>query len=95
MKIRLGLIARIALLVVCVEVAAFGVLGWFYVDSFSKTFDEHLQLRMRLLGRMVANDELPINTISQRSIVKDLLGAPYLNGMVIGGNGRIIQTVKP
>ena len=95
MKIRLGLIGRIALLVVCVEVAAFGVLGWFYVDSFSKTFDEHLQLRMRLLGRMVANDELPINTISQRSIVRDLLGAPYLNGMVIGGNGRIIVSTDP
>ena len=87
---RLGLITRIALLVVCVEVAAFGVLGWFYVDRFSKTFDEHLQLRMRLVGRMVANDELPVNTISQRSIVSNLLGAPYLNGMVIGGNGRVI-----
>ncbi|MGA8863263.1 MAG: EAL domain-containing protein [Gallionella sp.] len=96
MKIRrLGLITRIALLVVCVEVAAFGVLGWFYVDRFSKTFDEHLQMRMRLLGRMVANDELPISTISQRSIVSDLLGAPYLNGMVIGGNGRIIVSTNP
>lgn len=96
MKIfRLGLISRIALLVVCVEVAAFSVLGWFYIDRFSSAIDERTYLHMHLVGRMIANDELAISSISNQSIVSDLVGAPYLNGMVIGGNGRIIVSTNP
>lgn len=92
---RLGLISRIALLVVCVEVAAFSALGWFYIDRFSKTIDERTYLHLHLVGRMIANDELAISTISHQSIVSDLVGAPYLNGMAIGGNGRIIVSTNP
>ena len=92
---RLGLISRIALLVVCVEVAAFSALGWFYIDRFSNAMDERTYLHLRLVGRMIANDELAISTISHQSIVSDLVGAPYLNGMAIGGNGRIIVSTNP
>jgi diguanylate cyclase (GGDEF)-like protein/PAS domain S-box-containing protein len=92
---RLGLISRIALLVICVEFVAFSVLGWFYIDRFSSAIDERTYLHMRLVGRMIANDELAISAISHRSIVGDLVGAPYLNGMVIGGNGRIIVSTNP
>lgn len=35
-----SLITRIALLVVCVEMVAFGVLGWFYIDRFSTAADQ-------------------------------------------------------
>ncbi len=95
MKIfRLGLIARIALLVVGVEVAAFSALGWFYIDRFSNAIDERTYLHLRLVGRMIANDELAVSSISHQSIMSDMVGAPYLNGMVIGGNGRIIVSTN-
>ena len=87
---RWGLIARIALLVVCVEVAAFSSLGWFYIDRFSNAIDERTYLHLRLVGRMIANDELAVSSISHQTIMSDLVGAPYLNGLVIGGNGRVI-----
>ncbi len=91
MKIfRLGLISRIALLVVCVELVAFSLLGWFYIDRFSRAIDERTYAHLRLVGRMIANDELAISSIARHSIMSDLTGAPYLNGMVIGGNGRVI-----
>jgi diguanylate cyclase (GGDEF)-like protein/PAS domain S-box-containing protein len=93
--IRLGLIARIALLVVCVEVAAFGVLGWFYIDRFSRAADEQMRSRLQLVGRMIANDELAVSAISRPSFMSELVGAPYLNGMVVGGNGRIIVATNP
>lgn len=95
MKIfRLGLISRIALLVVCVEVAAFSALGWFYIDRFSSAIDERTNLHMLLVGRMIANDELALSSISNQSLVSDLVGAPYLDGMVIGGNGRVIVSTN-
>lgn len=96
MKIpRLGLIARIALLVICVEAAAFSALGWFYIDRFSTTLDERLHSHLHLLGKMIANDELEVSSISRQSFISDLVGAPYLNGMVIGGNGRVIVATDP
>jgi len=88
--IRLGLIARIALLVIGVEVAAFSVLGWFYIDQFSSAVDERTRSRLHLVGQMIGQDELAIHAISRQALIGQLVGAPYLNGMVIGGNGRVI-----
>ena len=90
MPTKFGLIARIALVVGCVEIIAFGFLGGFYVKQFSHDIDENTRLHMRLVGRMIANSELAISTLSQQSIVSDLVGAPSLRGIVIGGNGRVI-----
>ena len=92
--IKFGLISRIALLVVCVEVAAFGALGWFYIDRFSTAADEQTRSRLHLVGRMIANDELAVSAISRQSLMSDLLHAPYLAGMVIGGNGRVIVSTN-
>lgn len=91
---RFGLIARIALLVVLVEVSAFGMLGWFYINQFSQYIDERIHSRLQVMGQMIASQDLQISVISQQSIVNDLLGAPYLNGMVIGGNGRVIVSTR-
>lgn len=90
-----GLIFRIALLVVCIEVAAFSALGWFYIDRFSNTIEERTYSHLRLVGRMIANDELAVSSISHQSVMSDLVGAPYLNGVVVGGNGRVIVSSDP
>jgi len=92
---RSGLISRVALLVICVEVVAFSVLGWFYINRFSSAIEERTYSRLHLVGQMIANDELAISSISRPSIMSDLIGAPYINGMVIGGNGRIIVSTNP
>ncbi len=92
---RLGLISRIALLVVGIEVAAFGMLGWFYVDRYSTAAEESLQGRLRLVQGMIASEELPVSLISRADLVGDLLGAPYLDGMVVGGNGHVIVATNP
>ncbi|MDR3395911.1 MAG: EAL domain-containing protein [Parasulfuritortus sp.] len=92
---KLGLIARIALLVIGVEVAAFSALGWFYTDQFSTAIVGHTNARLKLVGRMIANDELAISTLSRRQLMSDMVGAPYLDGMVIGGNGLVIVSTEP
>lgn len=92
--LRLGLISRIALLVICVEVVAFSALGWFYIDRFSSIIEQRTYSRLHLVGQMIANDELAISSISRQSIMSDLVGAPYLDGLVIGGNGRVIVSTN-
>jgi diguanylate cyclase (GGDEF)-like protein/PAS domain S-box-containing protein len=94
-RIWFGLITRIALLVVVIEVAAFGMLGRFYVERFSQFIERQTQVRLSRIGRMIADDTLSISAIAQPSVMHDLIGAPYLDGMVIGGNGRVIVASDP
>ena len=93
--IRYGLISKIALLVVCIEVAAFGALGWFYIHKYSAAVDEHVRARLHIVASMIANDELPVSVISRKNLIGDLVGAPCLGGMVVGGNGRVIVATDP
>ena len=88
--LKFGLIARIALLVVCVEIVVFGLFGWFYVDRYSRTLDEHVRGGLRTVGRMIANEELAVSSLSRQPLISDLVDAPYLDGMLVGGNRRII-----
>ncbi|HZX29943.1 MAG TPA: EAL domain-containing protein [Rhodocyclaceae bacterium] len=92
---RFGLIFRIALLVVGIELIAFGASGWFYVNEFTTAATEELHTRLSLVGRMMATDELPVSVVSRQSLVGDLVGAPYLRGLVIGGSGRVIVATRP
>lgn len=92
---RPGLISRIALLVVCIEVAAFGTLGWFYVDRYGTAAEEALRARLRLVESMIVAEELPVSLLSRTDLVGDLLGAPYLEGMVVGGSGHVIVATDP
>ncbi len=92
---RLGLIARIALLVVGIEITAFSALGWFYIDRFSTAAEQRLRWRLHLVAQMIASDELAVSTLSRQALVSDLLGAPCLKGMAIGGSGRVIVSTDP
>ena len=90
----LGLISRIALLVVGVELVAFSALGWFYTERFSSALTERTYARLHLVGQMIADDELPISTLSRKQLISDLVGEPYLDGMVIGGNRLVIVSTR-
>lgn len=92
--IQFGLIPRIALLVIVIEVAAFGVLGGFYTDRFSQAAEEHIRSRLSLVGHLVGREELAVSSVSQPGLMSELVGAPFLWGLVIGGNGRVIVTTR-
>ena len=82
------------MLVICIEVTAFGMLGWFYINNYSAAADEHIRSRLHLVGSMIANDELAVSIISRRDLVSDLVGAPYVDGVVVGGGGRAIVSTN-
>lgn len=92
---RFGLIARIALLVVCVELVAFGALAWFYANHFTNAMQERTYARLHLIGDMLANGELAISALSRKQLMSDMLGARYLSGMAIGGSGFVIVSTNP
>ncbi|MCX8085511.1 MAG: ATP-binding protein [Rhodocyclaceae bacterium] len=85
-----SLILRIAFLVIGIEAAAFGVLGWFYVDRYGAAIEQRLHTRLKSLGAMLESEELPIGTLARTRLLGDLLGAPCLASLAIGGNGRVI-----
>lgn len=92
---RFGLITRIALLVVCVELTALGSLGWFYTERFSQAADDQLRGRLQEVGRMIANEELAVSVIARPALMHQLVGVPLLSGLAIGGNGRVIVATDP
>ncbi len=93
--LRFGLIARIAFLVLAVEVAAFSTLGWYYTDKFNSAADDQMRARLHLVAQMIARDELPVHAVARQAFLGELIGAPYLDGVVIGGNGRVIVATNP
>jgi PAS domain S-box-containing protein len=94
MMIR-GLIARIALLVVAVEIAAFGALGWFHYQRFSQAADDALRARLGTVGRLVATDQLAVGAVSESPLLTGLIGAPCEEAVVVGGNRRVIVATDP
>jgi PAS domain S-box-containing protein len=90
MRLQSSLIVKIALLVIGVEMIAFGVLGSFYIERFSTAADEQVRSRLQLVRQLIAQNELQINAISRTPLMSNLLGVNYLKGMVIGGNQRVI-----
>lgn len=92
---RFGLIARVAFLVVCIEIAAFSLLGWFYTNEFGSEMNKRTHASIRRVGEMLASDELPISVLARKTLLTDLIGAPYLDGMAVGGNGHVIVSTHP
>jgi PAS domain S-box-containing protein len=93
--IRIGLIKRIALLVVMIEITAFSTLGWFYIDRFSISAEDQLRSRLVLAGQMITGNTLPVSAAANPALIGDLVGAPCLDGVVVGGSGRVIVSTNP
>ncbi|MCJ8328589.1 MAG: hypothetical protein HRT89_10650, partial [Lentisphaeria bacterium] len=87
---RSRLIVKIALLVCCIQTIALGLLGWFYMQRFSAAVDERAYSQLRMVGQLIAQGELELHTLSQKTFMSELLGADFQHGMVLSGNGRII-----
>ncbi|MGE5477609.1 MAG: ATP-binding protein [Bacteroidales bacterium] len=90
---RIGLITRIALLVMAIEVAAFSALGWFYIDRFSTAAEDRVRAQIRQVGKMIASSEMAVSAISAPNVISNLVNAPYVGGAVIGGSGRVIAAL--
>lgn len=92
---RFGILSRVALLVVGIELVAFSLLGWLSIDHFSREIEQRALASIHRVGEMLAADELPISTLERKRLLSDLIGEPYVDGMAIGGSGRVIVSTRP
>lgn len=88
--VRFGLITRIALLAIAVEVTGFTALGGFYANRYGEMLDQRLNNRLQQVGQMLADEDLSISIIARQPLMSDLVGWSYRGGMVVGGNGLVI-----
>ncbi|MBF0256840.1 MAG: PAS domain-containing protein, partial [Gammaproteobacteria bacterium] len=95
MNLRLGLIARITLLVLLIEVVAFTAMGWLYLERYNRFAEDHLFSRFELVADMLGRDDLAVSAIARPSFMQGLLEVPYLSGLVVGGNGRVLVSTDP
>ena len=86
-KPRFGLIARIATLVLLIEIIACGLLGFFYVQRFSQAEMDRLHAQLRLFAQLVAQENLPISAVSDGAMLRAFIGVPCEQAMIIGQGG--------
>ncbi len=91
---KLGLIGKIAVLVGIIEFIAFSVLGFVYSDRYSSKLEKDTRDRIHLINNMLANEEMPVSSISRNNFMSSMIGEPYIEGVVIGSNGFIIVSSK-
>jgi PAS domain S-box-containing protein len=96
-KFRFGfsLISRIALLIGIIEIIAFSVLTYLYINNFSSHIQQNLKNKIHTINTMIANEEIPASSLSQKTFMTNLIGEEYLEGMVIGNNKFIIVSTNP
>ena len=93
-KIKLGLISKIAILVSIIELIAFSLLSYLYAEKYASDIENNIRNRVHQINQMVANEEIPISSISRNSFMSSMIGEHYLSGVVIGSNGIIIVSNK-
>ncbi|OIQ92547.1 phytochrome-like protein cph1 [mine drainage metagenome] len=94
-KPRFGLIARIATLVLLIEIIACGLLGFFYVQRFSQAEMDRLHAQLRLFAQLVAQENLPISAVSDGAMLRAFIGVPCEQAMIIGQGGWVIAALDP
>jgi PAS domain S-box-containing protein len=93
-KTRFGLIAKIAVLVGIVEFIAFSIFGYLYAEKYSQKIEKVIINKISMVNKMIANEQLPIGSISNIEFMNDLLGEPYILGAITGGSDFIIASSK-
>jgi len=94
-KIKLGLISKIAILIGIIELIAFSLLSYLYAEKYASDIENNIRNRIHQINKMIANEEIPISSLSRNSFMSSMIGELYLEGVVIGSNGIIIVSSKP
>lgn len=86
---RKSLILKIGAVVLCVEFLALTALGLYYSDRFSREIDRHLETSVQLPGTLMSRQLLRYESVGDRTVMIDLVGEEFEDGMVIGADGRV------
>jgi PAS domain S-box-containing protein/diguanylate cyclase (GGDEF)-like protein len=92
---KLGLIGKITLIVGIVELLAFSLFGYLYIEKYASNLEDNLKNRISIINKMISKEQLSISSLSDKAYISDMVGQNYIDGFVVGGNGFLIVSSKP
>lgn len=88
-QIKKSLIVSLGTVVLLVEFFALTSLGLFYTERFSAELDKTLEDSINLPAKLMNRQLLRYESVTDRSVMTELVGEEFLDGMVLGGDGRV------
>jgi len=90
-----SLILNIGAAVLLVEFVVLTSLGLFYTERFATEIDRYLENSISLPGELMNRQLLRYESVNNQEIMAELVGDEFLDGMVIGADGRVFYAHKP
>lgn len=90
-----SLILKISLVVVLIETAALFALGYYYTRRFSAEIDAAVMAQVQLPGLLMNRQLLRYESVSDKSMMTELAGDEFVDGMIVGANGNIYYALNP
>ncbi|WP_320034646.1 PAS domain S-box protein [Halarcobacter sp.] len=89
-KFSIGFIIKIATIVGIIEFISFSIMGYVYSEIYTSTIKANIKDRIHLINKMIAEEEIPISSISRKDYISRLIGQEYKKGFIVGSNELII-----
>lgn len=92
---RRSLAFRVSIIVVCVEVAIFFLVGLMYLQIHDQQTEQEQGQRIRAVTRLVSNGALAYDALNDKDLVGRLVGKGFEEAMVVGFTGVIFNATDP
>jgi signal transduction histidine kinase/DNA-binding response OmpR family regulator len=76
-----------------VEVLMLSVIGFYYVNRFSKEIDTTLQSKIQIPGQLLSEGLLDYEAIGDANVMRILVGENLIETLVIGSNGQVYYSI--
>ncbi len=89
-----SLLFRLGAFVLVVESLVLAVIGVYYIERFSREIDNNITAQAQLPGMLMNRQLLRFDVIADKEIMTELLGEEFVDGMVVGANGRVFYAFQ-
>lgn len=89
-----SLIFNLSVAIILVEIIALTLLGLFYTERFFSEVDKRTEASVRLPGDLMNHQLLRYESVSDAEVMTHLVGEEFIDGMVLGLDGRIYYASK-
>ena len=89
------LASKIGIGVFIVQIIAFAIVSFFYINRFNNEVDQRLIDRLSIPGTLMNNGDLDFNSISDENLMQQLVGESLTEGLIVGTNNNIFFSLHP
>ena len=95
MKLLKSLTIKIGILLVLIETVLFTILGIVYSYIYISQLQNDLEEKLQLPGKLISRGLLGYYSITDRDILREIIGADVLEAYIFGVNGHIFYSMDP